>query len=89
MESNKEEAFRCLKIAENCWKSGDKDKAERFAVKAMKLYPSNEAKGLSTCLMGSGLLILTPPYEIFQELAFALAQGSGEKYRFVISKAKV
>lgn len=52
MESNKEEAFRCLKIAENCWKSGDKDKAERFAVKAMKLYPSNEAKGLPTCLMG-------------------------------------
>jgi hypothetical protein len=45
MESNKEESFRCLSIAERCWRSGDKEKAERLAQKAMKLYPSNEAKG--------------------------------------------
>lgn len=53
MESNKEEAFRCLKIAENCWRSGDKDKAERFAAKAMKLYPSNEAKELLSTITES------------------------------------
>jgi hypothetical protein len=45
MESNREESIKCLRIAENSWRSGDKEKAERFAHKAMKLYPSNEAKG--------------------------------------------
>jgi DnaJ family protein B protein 12 len=46
MESNKEEAIRCLRLAETCWRSGQVEKAERFAQKAMKLYPSNEAKGV-------------------------------------------
>ena len=45
MESNKEESYRCLDLAEKAWRSGDKDKAERLAHKAQKLYPSNESKG--------------------------------------------
>jgi len=51
MESNKEEAIRCLHLAETCWRSGQVEKAERFAQKAMKLYPSNEAKGNCDTLM--------------------------------------
>ena len=45
MESNKEESYRCLDLAEKAWRSGDKEKAERLAKKAQKLYPSNESKG--------------------------------------------
>jgi DnaJ family protein B protein 12 len=45
MESNREESLRCLKIAENYLRQGDYERAERFAQKAIKMFPSNEAKG--------------------------------------------
>jgi hypothetical protein len=45
MESNREEAFRCLRLADNYLKQGDKDKAGRFGQKAQKLFPTSEAEG--------------------------------------------
>lgn len=40
--ANRDEAYKCLQIAENSLAKGDLDKAHRFAEKAMKLYPSEE-----------------------------------------------
>merc|ERR1711936_383652 len=44
MESNRDESFRCLRLAEKYLQQGDKSKAEKFGQKATKLFPSNEAK---------------------------------------------
>lgn len=40
--ANRDEAFKCLQIAEASLAKGDLDKAQRFAEKAMKLLPSEE-----------------------------------------------
>lgn len=53
MESNKEESVRCLKLAEDYWRRGDREKAERLAQKANRLYPSNEAKELLSTILES------------------------------------
>ena len=45
MESNRDEAFRCLRLAEKYLAQGEKEKAEKFGLKASKLYPSKEAQG--------------------------------------------
>ena len=39
-EANKDEATKCLKIAQNAIASGDLDKARKFGEKARQLYPS-------------------------------------------------
>jgi len=44
MESNRDEAIRCLKLAEKYLGLGDKEKAEKFGQKAVRLFPSIEAK---------------------------------------------
>lgn len=46
MESNKDEAERCIKIARSSLQSGKINKALRFATKSIRLYPTNTAKGL-------------------------------------------
>ena len=48
MESNRDEAIRCLKLAEKYLGLGDKEKAEKFGQKAVRLFPSIEAKGKTT-----------------------------------------
>ena len=45
-ESNKEASFQYLERAKKCWQCGNNEEAQRFAEKAMKLYPSEEAKEL-------------------------------------------
>ena len=45
MESNRDEAIRCLRLAEKYLSLGDKEKAEKFGQKATKLYPLKEAEG--------------------------------------------
>lgn len=45
MESNRDEAIRCLRLAEKYLNLGDKEKAEKFGQKATKLYPLKEAEG--------------------------------------------
>ena len=45
MESNRDEALRCVRLAEKFASDGDVDKAARFAVKSNKLFPNDKAKG--------------------------------------------
>ena len=47
MEVNKDEAERCIELAEQAFKAGDRAKAVRFLTKAEKLYPTDKAKGIS------------------------------------------
>ncbi|XP_068087826.1 dnaJ homolog subfamily B member 14 [Hyperolius riggenbachi] len=46
MESNRDEANRCLLIAKRALLVGDRGKARKFLAKAEKLYPNNEAREL-------------------------------------------
>ena len=48
MEGNRDDSEKCIKIALNHIKSGDKDKAIKFLNKANKLYPSKTATSLYT-----------------------------------------
>lgn len=44
MESNRDEASRCIEIARLYIKKKDLDNAWKFSVKANKMYPSSETK---------------------------------------------
>lgn len=46
MEGNKDEAARCIDLAEKYIKEKNRDKAEKFLYKAEKLYPTQKAKDL-------------------------------------------
>lgn len=46
MDGNKEEGYRCIELAMNYMKQGDRAKAKRFLLKAEKLYPTDKAKEL-------------------------------------------
>eukprot|EP00096_Caligus_rogercresseyi_P006678 TRINITY_DN2338_c0_g1_i2.p1 TRINITY_DN2338_c0_g1~~TRINITY_DN2338_c0_g1_i2.p1 ORF type:complete len:379 (+),score=125.25 TRINITY_DN2338_c0_g1_i2:43-1137(+) len=46
MESNREDAYKCVKIAEAAISQGDAEKAERFLKKAIRLYPLPRAQEL-------------------------------------------
>lgn len=46
MESNKDEAERCISLAEKFILEGKRDKAERFLLKSEKLYSTQKAKDL-------------------------------------------
>jgi len=46
MEGNKEEGLKCIELATNYMKLGDKAKAKRFLIKAERLYPTEKAKGI-------------------------------------------
>ena len=45
MESNRDESFRCLRLAKRYLQEGEKSKAEKFGHKAAKLFPSKECEG--------------------------------------------
>lgn len=45
MESNRDEAERCIQIAAQALRDSKMDKAEKFLKKAEKLYPTQKAKG--------------------------------------------
>jgi hypothetical protein len=45
MEVNKDEAERCIELAERFILEGKKDKAEKFLRKAERLFPTQKAKG--------------------------------------------
>lgn len=45
MEGNKDEADKCIEIAERAIKERNREKAERFIHKAERLYPTQKAKG--------------------------------------------
>jgi DnaJ family protein B protein 12 len=44
MESNRDESFRCLRLAKRYLQEGEKSKAEKFGHKAAKLFPSKECE---------------------------------------------
>ncbi|CAH0387729.1 unnamed protein product [Bemisia tabaci] len=46
MDSNKDEAIRCLEIAENYIRDGNREKAEKFLLKAERLYSMPKTKDL-------------------------------------------
>lgn len=46
MEVNKDEAERCIEYAERFILDGEKDKAEKFLLKAERLFPTQKAKDL-------------------------------------------
>lgn len=46
MESNRDEAQRCIQIAAKALRESKMEIAEKFLKKAEKLYPSKEAKGI-------------------------------------------
>lgn len=45
MESNRDEAERCIEIAAQALRDSKMEKAEKFLNKAEQLYPSQKAKG--------------------------------------------
>ncbi|CAH1708296.1 J domain-containing protein DDB_G0295729-like [Aphis gossypii] len=53
MESNRDEASRCIDIARLYFKKKDLDNAWKFSVKANKMYPSSETKRLISELKSS------------------------------------
>lgn len=51
MESNRDEAERCITIAAQALRDSKMEKAEKFLKKAEKLYPSQKAKGECTVVV--------------------------------------
>lgn len=47
MDSNKDEAERCIKIAINAVSNNQPDKARKFLEKAQRLFPTDQAKSTS------------------------------------------
>ncbi|XP_049883141.1 dnaJ homolog subfamily B member 12 isoform X2 [Pectinophora gossypiella] len=54
IEGNKDEADRCITIAQNAFSEGNNEKAEKFLLKAERLYPSARAKELLTRVRAAG-----------------------------------
>ena len=48
MESNRDEALKCLRLAEKYLGEGNELKAERFAQKSMNMFPNDKAKRKSS-----------------------------------------
>ncbi|XP_034838167.1 dnaJ homolog subfamily B member 14 [Maniola hyperantus] len=48
IEGNKDEAEKCIEVAQNAFAAGNLEKAERFLLKAERLYPTARAKELLT-----------------------------------------
>ncbi|CAG9789911.1 unnamed protein product [Diatraea saccharalis] len=46
IEGNKDEAAKCIEIAQNAFSAGNIEKAEKFLLKAERLYPTTRAKEL-------------------------------------------
>uniref|UniRef100_H3CTA2 DnaJ heat shock protein family (Hsp40) member B12a n=1 Tax=Tetraodon nigroviridis TaxID=99883 RepID=H3CTA2_TETNG len=59
MDSNKDEAERCIKIALNAITNNDQEKARRFLEKAQRLFPTDKAKDILESLAQNG----KPPNE--------------------------
>lgn len=44
MDSNKDEALRCIEVAKKYIKENNKEKAKKFIYKAERLFPTQTAK---------------------------------------------
>ncbi|KAM8851697.1 dnaJ homolog subfamily B member 12a [Synchiropus picturatus] len=54
MDSNKDEAERCIKIALNALSNNQSDKARKFLEKAQRLFPTDQARNLLESLAHNG-----------------------------------
>uniref|UniRef100_A0A3Q4B707 J domain-containing protein n=1 Tax=Mola mola TaxID=94237 RepID=A0A3Q4B707_MOLML len=54
MDSNKDEAERCIKIARNAITNNQQEKARKFLEKAQRLFPTEQAKNLLDTLAQNG-----------------------------------
>ncbi|CAG5037338.1 unnamed protein product [Parnassius apollo] len=54
IEGNKDEADKCIEIAQNAFSAGNVEKAERFLLKAERLYPTPRAKELLNRVRAAG-----------------------------------
>ncbi|KAG7485766.1 hypothetical protein JOB18_017885 [Solea senegalensis] len=54
MEGNRDEAEKCINIATKALEAGDKEKAQKFLIKAEKLFPTDRAKALLDALTKNG-----------------------------------
>ncbi|XP_055970099.1 dnaJ homolog subfamily B member 14 [Sorex fumeus] len=54
MEGNRDEAERCVRIARQALDAGDRERAQRFLLKAQKLYPLPAARALLDIIMKNG-----------------------------------
>lgn len=50
MESNKDEAARCLQLAKKCLADRDKERATKYLEKSIRLFPTEEAKAFGAFL---------------------------------------
>lgn len=58
MDSNKDEAGRCIKIALNAISNNQQDKARKFLEKAQRLFPTEQAKSTSNkCVFRQGFYV--------------------------------
>lgn len=55
MDGNKDEAERCIQLAEKYIKEKNREKAEKFLHKAERLFPTQKAKGKYSALNGRQL----------------------------------
>lgn len=60
LEGNKDEADKCIEIAQSAFSAGNSEKAEKFLLKAERLYPSAHAKELLTRVRAAGPSAATP-----------------------------
>ncbi|XP_048485856.1 dnaJ homolog subfamily B member 12 isoform X3 [Plutella xylostella] len=60
IEGNKDEAEKCIDIAQAAFSSGNAEKAERFLLKAERLYPTARAKELLARVKAAGPSTGTP-----------------------------
>lgn len=54
IEGNKDEAEKCIEIAQTAFSAGNVEKAERFLLKAERLYPTARAKELLVRVKAAG-----------------------------------
>lgn len=69
MESNRDEAERCIEIAAQSLRDSKMEKAEKFLKKAEQLFPSQKAKGKiveKTYILPTSIFYLTQKLRIFK-----------------------
>ena len=86
MDSNKDEAKRCLRLAEKYLALGDREKAEKFGRKAQRLFPSQEAEGKLTFRKTREITEFLPIDEFFVRKILQNHKENSPRFFFVKSK---
>lgn len=62
--ANRDEAFKCLEVAEAALGRGDTAKAERFALKAQKLFPTDKVRAAADAWPAPGTFNQVPKSKV-------------------------